>query len=152
MPATSYLVSAQDEHFGNHDLNSDAAVMRATASFIPEQLMVHAEEWARYGDTVEAINRKLMQKADEMQPPLAHTWTYQYLFDRLRERRALFKKDGEGYAALLRRRNEEGLPSAYHVNDAMEVSSSFAVLKGYDAIWANGTRVLLFDPVANATR
>jgi hypothetical protein len=147
-----YLVSALDEHFGNHELNQDAAIMRASASFIPDQLMKDAEEWARYGDTVEAIHRKLTQKAEEMQPPLECTWTYKYLYDRLRERRSLFSKDGEGYAELLRMRKEEGLPSAYRVNDAMEVSCSFAVIKGFDTTWACGTRVLLFDPVANATR
>ena len=145
-----YLTVVNNIHFRNHDLSDDPAPLRATTSSIPAELMMDAEEWFRYGDTVAAINRKLEQKAKELGRDV--TWTSQHLYNQLRERRSLSVKDGEGFAKLLQSRSDQGLPTAYRVKDALEVSCAFAVMKNYDAIWASSTRVLMYDPIANASR
>ena len=140
-------------HFSDHELSTDPDAMHSHARHqVHCPRRIHGGcggvvQVRRYGGRHPSEAR---QRADEERKLV--TWTYGHLYDRLRDRRLMLKEDGKGYAKLLEARNAEGLPTEYRVNDALEMSCSFVLQKRYDEIWATGTRVLLFDPIARANR
>ena len=148
-----YLLSSNDSHYKEHPLSQHEFEMRAEgmgddgggSNVIPHDYLKEALCCRRAGMKPRDIMNFLETKANEEGRGIQ--WTYQHLLDRLTESKLVRKQDGAGYAAWLDSRAANGYPAGYRVNDALELSLSYAVFEMADEVWATGSRVLLFDPV-----